>query len=288
MKPCANELFVFSGTGNTLHVARLVAAGLPDATIVSLTACIREGTTVARGDSVGLFFPVYMNAIPAHLREWLEHLDVQGARYIYAVVTHCGFVNPAYLQQHLGRILARKGRRLDACFAVKMAANSPTGLTPTWMKPVKDWAAAPEKARALEGSVVEAVRGITTAVHERAGQLFPAGLFTRMLGRFFTAITKSTRNKIPFLLDPACNGCGLCERVCPSGTIVMRDGKPFRRPEKDCWYCYACFNFCPEQAILVKHYQLREGRYHHPAVSAGEIVVLGEGAADAGEKIRLV
>jgi hypothetical protein len=42
------------------------------------------------------------------------------------------------------------------------------------------------------------------------------------------------------------------------------------------------------QAGRIDEKILKRGRYHHPAVSAGEIIALGEGAADAGEKIRLV
>ncbi len=38
-----------------------------------------------------------------------------------------------------------------------------------------------------------------------------------------------------------------------------------------CYYCYACFNFCPEQSILVKNYTHKDGRYYHPDVTAKDI-----------------
>ncbi len=33
----------------------------------------------------------------------------------------------------------------------------------------------------------------------------------------------------------------------------------------------ACFNFCPEQSILVKNYTHKDGRYYHPDVTAQDI-----------------
>jgi formate hydrogenlyase subunit 6/NADH:ubiquinone oxidoreductase subunit I len=38
-----------------------------------------------------------------------------------------------------------------------------------------------------------------------------------------------------------------------------------------CYFCYACFNFCPEQAILLKIYTKKNGRYHYPTITADEI-----------------
>lgn len=38
-----------------------------------------------------------------------------------------------------------------------------------------------------------------------------------------------------------------------------------------CFFCYACFNYCPQQAIGVEHCTKKLGRYHHPEISAEEI-----------------
>jgi Pyruvate/2-oxoacid:ferredoxin oxidoreductase delta subunit len=37
------------------------------------------------------------------------------------------------------------------------------------------------------------------------------------------------------------------------------------------FFCYACFNFCPRQAILVKGYNLKTGCYNHPGIRAEDI-----------------
>jgi Pyruvate/2-oxoacid:ferredoxin oxidoreductase delta subunit len=51
----------------------------------------------------------------------------------------------------------------------------------------------------------------------------------------------------------------------------MNHGKPLWQKDIKCYYCYACFNFCPEQAILVKNYTYKDGRYYHPNVTAKDI-----------------
>jgi len=64
--------------------------------------------------------------------------------------------------------------------------------------------------------------------------------------------------KLDFLVDETCNACGTCERVCLSNRIQVTD-KPTWVHNK-CHYCYACFNYCKKQAIVVKHYQKKLGR----------------------------
>lgn len=80
-----------------------------------------------------------------------------------------------------------------------------------------------------------------------------------------------TNPKINFYADSKCTGCNLCEKVCLSKKIKMNNGKPLWQKDIKCYHCYACFNFCPEQSILVKNYTYKDGRYCHPNVTAKDI-----------------
>ena len=51
--------------------------------------------------------------------------------------------------------------------------------------------------------------------------------------------------KIDFSL---CRGCGLCQRVCPSGAISFIYGKASINQDK-CVKCYRCVQVCPQNAI---------------------------------------
>lgn len=86
------------------------------------------------------------------------------------------------------------------------------------------------------------------------------------------AMTKNTKKTIPFYADSDCTSCGLCEKICLSKKIKMTDGKPVWQKNIQCYYCYACFNYCPVQSILIKDaYTEKNGRYHHPEISAMDV-----------------
>ncbi len=60
--------------------------------------------------------------------------------------------------------------------------------------------------------------------------------------------------------DENCSGCGLCANNCPSGNIVMDNGRPHF--EKKCLLCMRCLYSCPKQALnltLFKFFKIEQG-----------------------------
>ena len=53
------------------------------------------------------------------------------------------------------------------------------------------------------------------------------------------------------MLFRSCTACGLCARRCPTGNIVMKDGKP--RFGSECTTCLRCVYACPSKAITTRH-----------------------------------
>jgi nitroreductase/Pyruvate/2-oxoacid:ferredoxin oxidoreductase delta subunit len=51
--------------------------------------------------------------------------------------------------------------------------------------------------------------------------------------------------------EEACNGCGLCVKVCPDDTLCMHDGKAKVSGDRS-FYCDHCAAICPTGAIEVK------------------------------------
>ncbi len=51
----------------------------------------------------------------------------------------------------------------------------------------------------------------------------------------------------------ACNGCGICADICPCDVFRLNEesGLSEAKYEGDCWYCGACEQDCPTQAIQV-------------------------------------
>ena len=74
-----------------------------------------------------------------------------------------------------------------------------------------------------------------------------------------------------FFADSSCSRCGLCEQLCPLGSIEMIDGRPSWKPGF-CQECEACINFCPKKAIQYRGSKTEsKRRYTHPAVNWKDI-----------------
>ena len=72
--------------------------------------------------------------------------------------------------------------------------------------------------------------------------------------------------KQAFRATDTCISCGLCARICPTGTIVMEQGKPHWKG-KDCVQCTACIHRCPVRAIEYGCVSTNKGRYVHPILN---------------------
>lgn len=261
-------LYYFSGTGNSLYVAKELKRLLPEAEAVPILSLKdrRQMYSLPAG-AVGFVYPIYMNALPKPVKTFIDRCDFSSVNSVFAVATHGGF--PGKAGAYLNSLLQVKGQKLDQYFQVRMIMNTPKGVAP---KPLMrlEW-----EKDITAGKVSAALAPLDECIKEVADTILKgdpspcenAGFFTRQLWR----ISGASNPKLEFTLDSTCNGCGMCEKVCPSGRVQLQEGRPRWNKGMDCFYCYACFNFCPIQAIGVKHYTKKMGRYHHPGITSEEI-----------------
>jgi len=57
-----------------------------------------------------------------------------------------------------------------------------------------------------------------------------------------------------FFASNQCNGCRLCQRICPKQAITMIGNKPYWK--YSCDSCMACMNYCPQTAIQVSPFSI--------------------------------
>ena len=272
----STEIYYFSGTGNSLHVARELQQRIPDANLIPVVSLLDKEVIETRAETVGFVFPIHLTTLPIPMREFVKKLDPRSAEYIFAVGTRIGTFCLANIA--LENMLREKGKRLDAYFILNMANNSPTGLVPG--PGDKDWVnkISAEKVRALDAAVENRLDAIQRVIVNRVPDPKDDSPRQRpLLKRFLSVplafVEKSTGgSEIPYYADSSCTGCGTCEKACPSNKIKLVDGKPVWQKEVQCYFCYACFNFCPTQSILVgKKYTQKDGRYFHPEITAQDI-----------------
>lgn len=268
------KLYYFTGTGNSLAVARRLAREIPGTELCPiLGADPRERLT----GSLGIVFPVHMVSVPVPVRRYLQTADFSGLDYFFAVGTHGG--TPGNVNAYINHLLSSRGSRLlDGYFPIKMILNTPKGVAPrllmsmNWAERIRpdDVTAMVERVDAVIPTIVQAVtaRNTGSCAPGETTRAPGAGFFTRLLWKVSDGSTPS----LNYLLDSqSCTGCGICSEVCPSGRVVLKGATPQWDEVQPCHFCYACFNFCPEQAIGVKHYTFKTGRYHHPEVGPGDV-----------------
>lgn len=276
------DIYYYSGTGNSLHVARQIAARFPEARLLPMVGLLGERTPSSSAKVIGFVFPIYLASLPRPVKEFAERLELPAARYVFAVATRTGTSHVA--DRRLDRILRHKGHGLDAFFVLGMTINSPCGLVPKsfpgFKKMTSEWPSriAPERVAERDAAVAERIPEIEQIIRGHRTHHDETGLGTAlskaMMGAF-TAAGNRTQEKavIPYYASDECTGCGICVEVCPSSRVGMtEDGRPQWHKEVPCFFCYACFNWCPEQAILLRdRYTEQRGRFTHPSVSHTDI-----------------
>ena len=275
-------IYYFSGTGNSLYLARELAKRMPEAELIPLLRAHgrhgheagpdENGAREPRPETVGFVFPIHLTTVPRAVREAIETVDVSSARYVFAAATRGGTFTIA--ETLLRRLFRKKGARLDAYFQINMVYNTPTGIAPGKGSPKWPSDTGPERIGQVDRDIAPQIDRMAETVVAGARNL--RQVWTRPLRylRFllFHPLTANVNREAGYRVDESCTACGICERVCPSGTVSIEDGRPVWQGDVRCYLCFACFNFCPEQAILVSEkYELKTGRYHHPGITAEDI-----------------
>ncbi len=281
------NIYYFSGSGNSLAVARRIVQHVPDAVLIPIIQAIAEPPTptdaLTPAGPAGMVFPIHMTGVPRPVRRFLEITDFSAVDYFFAVATHGGY--PGKVGALINRILSRRSatpRLLDEYFPLEMINNTPKGVAPKFLMRM-NWAETitPERVRQMVSRTDPDVDAIIASVAVRTTGFADRYRTDRnsrgSLGtRLFFSLSERSKPKLPFLLDTdACTRCGICRDICPSGRVVFSardtEGFPSWPLDSPCYYCYACFNFCPEQAVGVRHYTVKDGRYHYPGITAGDI-----------------
>jgi ferredoxin len=274
------DLYVYSGTGNSLWTARTMAAELDGAgtRIVSLSH-LPAGATASRADAVGIIFPVHIWGVPRRVIAFVKAIEVDPAAYCFAVAVNAGQVAATLVQ--LQGLLRVKGLFLACGFGLAMPSNYIPWGGPG---PQKKQQATITAAQRKIGRITAAVANRETRPVER-GPLWQSLLFTGLNRLAFPRVPMMDRS---FKADEKCNGCGVCRAVCPCGNISLApDGRPVWH--HGCEQCLACIQWCPQEAIQYGEKTSGYQRYHHPEIRLADMTALpvtgGQGNQGGGGKI---
>jgi ferredoxin len=256
----SSTIFYYTGTGNSLWVARKVADALGETVLVSIPE-YRDGNKIIEADTIGLVFPVYIWGVPAPVIRFVHTIKALPGSYIFAVAVNGGQVSNTLVQ--LKGIMARNRLDLQAGFQIKMPSNYIPWGGPGSME---------EQQRRFDLAQDKVTR-VAEIIRRRVPLPLEKGpLWQRVI---FSAIYKMSFPKVPmmdrqFWCDDKCNSCGICSKVCPAENITLTEGRPVWN--HTCEQCFACLQWCPQEAIQYGKRTPGYDRYHQPEILLKDVL----------------
>jgi ferredoxin len=252
-------IYVFTGTGNSLKVARDIAAALGECDIISMGSGtqydLQEGY-----ETIGFVFPTYYRGEPGKVTEFISRLNLQNNKnaYYYAVATTGRHEGNTLC--HIKQLLKRKGIILNYGKVLDMFSNYVISYD---MKDTVE-----EETRKSEIDFVPILNSIKNRENNKVRGIEP---LQEIVYRALIPLISEMDQY--YSVSDDCIRCGICEKVCPVDNIGLDDaGRPFFKHH--CEQCLACIQFCPKKAINYKDKTQNRRRYKHPAIKYTDLAAL--------------
>ena len=117
----SNQIYYYSGTGNSLHVARELQKRIQGTELIPILGALKKDKIEVSGEIIGFVFPVYAFSLPLPVKQFLKRVIIPSTSYVFAIATRGG--SPCRVFEDMDFILRRKGKRLDARFFIEMPSN---------------------------------------------------------------------------------------------------------------------------------------------------------------------
>lgn len=267
-------IYYFSGTGNSLRAATVIAEGIGGAELVNVR-CNPEKVSASDADVIGFVCPVYEWNIPGRFGAFIKRLTINPNAYIFMVTTYIAVLGKSF--ETVERILSKKGAHLDYGRALRCVASQCIAYPPF----------PPEKI--MIPYMEKRMKQIGDEINRRESRAYPRmspitrRRYKKVMGPYMEIEKEYDKG---FYVDEKCVGCGTCAKVCPTRNISISEKRPVWNHR--CHGCNACVAYCPTKAIqftkpkaykelgTVTAKMLRlppnRKRYHHPLIKAKDMM----------------
>ncbi|MCW4022085.1 MAG: EFR1 family ferrodoxin [Candidatus Bathyarchaeota archaeon] len=279
MSTKSTTIFYFSASGNSLALAKDIAQKT-NAELVSIPSVMNQTSVQPQTEAVGIVFPVYYASngygIPLIVERFVNKLEGISSKYIFAVCTHSGMAGQTIAK--LRKQIKSMGGDIVAGFSLNMGSTDMPEE-----KQQKLLVNQKQKAELISKYVNAQKRGRyeTRGLLRKIAYAVPLYTFIKpIFWRRYRKLSKSKQYPAFQKLIPTadnsyqcdttkCNGCGTCVKVCPVNNIKIVNGSP--QWQNHCETCYACFLWCPKEAIFGDIVSYNDRR-HHPEVRLVDII----------------
>lgn len=293
------QVYWFSGTGNSLKIAKDVAktldvlarsdadtassagkgAGVDDTTqtfvkttLLPIAVASRsKGEIHSDADMLIIVFPVYFVGVPDIVVDFLRRLRPKTDTHIH-LITNCG-ETPGNVLLDAQRILLQKGFTVKSGTIQFMPDNSL--VFPS--KPeniVRFLQEQPAQTEALAKTFWETYQQPAPAWKPKR-QLLSKKPVGNIMYKSFKMVWHIQKKKC----DPQlCTTCGICAKVCPVGNISKATENEMNSSSMNkmvwgntCAECFACIHWCPVNAVQYGRLRLKTAPVKHPDIQLKEL-----------------
>lgn len=251
-----NGILYFSSTGNSLHVAQRIQKSLTGE-LRYIPAYKGNGSEY---EKIIIVSPVYSYGLPVHVFDLLPSLR---GRDVYMILTYGGMLAGADRLAY--EYACENGLNIKGVYAVKMAENFTLTFSTIEFYNKLMLRSAAGKIEKIIASIGANVENIPEEKKTKRLQHETNKANWHLLARDFS-VTED------------CIQCGKCVKVCPSGNILLKEGKITFG--ESCVACLGCYHRCPQKAIRYKN-RKKLDRYFHPEVKEAD---LGKDVLIEGDK----
>lgn len=263
------EIYYFSGTGNSLVVARDLTRKT-NGKLIPVISVIGQERINTEADIIGIVFPIYDHKPPQIIENFIGKLTDIGSKYIFAVCTY-GVV-PLKAMKKVDADIKACGGKLSAGFIVQMPHNAlgySSIAADKQKKMFENWS---KKLEVITEYVHTQKEGCVETTNVLVHYIL-SGLIFKVLPSLTSLLWHAMWNgweSLGFISNEKCNGCGTCARICPVNNVAMVENKPSWSDH--CAMCFACLQWCPKESIQAGSVTVNMKRYHHPDVKLSEML----------------
>lgn len=253
-------IYYFSGTGNALYASRWICdiannSGV-NALLISIDRLKTIELPVTEGKTlIGFSSPTHGFNLPWIMLKFILRFPSATGQDVFLLNTRAGMkMRKTFLPGLSGvaqllpmLILLLKGYSIKGLLPLDMPSNWVAlhpGLKPSVVHSIFE-----KRKTEVERFTNQIIKGETYYAPKFFIALpfdllvSPIALLYFVYGRFFLSKT--------FISSTDCNNCRLCEQKCPTGSVVIRNNRPYWR--FTCESCMRCINICPQKSIQSSH-----------------------------------
>ena len=250
-------IFCFSGTGNSRHVATLLATHLNEQITEMqgdiLTNPASYSYDLSNESRVIWVFPIYSWGVPPVVAEFIKNASLTiSNNTTHHMVCTCGD-DIGNGHKHWRKIIEKRGWIPQSTFSVQMPN------TYTLMKGFDVDSKEVEQQKITKSTVRIEEIAQKIASCEKVDDVVRGSwpwTKTAIIYPYFKRYCMSPR---PFHATNNCTACGKCAKTCPLNNISMTNNQP--NWHDNCALCLRCYHICPSHAVAYGKATKGKGQY---------------------------